>query len=64
MFAVDLLSQKMEVSTSRLSVGTAAEFFSSSSDFYFPGRLFGEAPAAFGANLSIEEIADRYGLSE
>lgn len=37
---------------------------SASADFYFSGRLFGEKYPSFGAELSGEEIEDRYGLSD
>lgn len=65
MYAAGLLSQE---------TGAAGVYFAASSqmmngasavnDFYFSGSLFGGKYPAFGADLTLEEIADRYGLSE
>ena len=65
MYAAGLLSQETGAAGAYFAAGSQMmNGVSTASDFYFSGSLFGGKYPAFGANLSLEEIADRYGLSE
>lgn len=64
MYAAGLLSQKTGMVGARFSPESSMRTASDGSDFYFSGSMFGEKSSSFGANLSLEEIADRYGLRD
>ncbi len=64
MYGAGLLSQKTGMVRAHFSPEPSVGNTSDANDFYFYGTLFGGKSPAFGTNLTLEEIADRYGLSE